>query len=102
MFGADTGVIQAGGAGGNVGGLAVVVLEDVAERAVEDAGLADGEAGGVVAEGRGSAAGFNADEFYRRVVDERMEDAGSIRAAANAGDDIVGELGFDFEALGAG
>ena len=37
MFGANAGVVQAGAAAVDVGGLAVIVLQDIAERAVEDA-----------------------------------------------------------------
>src|SRR4051794_30869900 len=61
VFGADAGVVEAGGDAVDVGGLAVVVLEDVGECAVEDAGLALGEGGGVLAEGGAAAAGFDAD-----------------------------------------
>ena len=52
----------------DVGGLAVVVLEDVGEAAVQDAGLALGEGGGVLAEGAAAAAGFDADELHGAVV----------------------------------
>ena len=49
VFGAYAGVIQAGTGTVDVGGLAVCVLEDVAERSVQYAGLAVGEGGGVIA-----------------------------------------------------
>ena len=63
VFGADAGVVQAGGDGVDVGGLAVFVLQDVGEGAVEDAGAAVVEGGGVLAEGGAAAAGFDADTF---------------------------------------
>ena len=74
----------------DVGGLAVVVLQDVGERAVQNAGLAGGQAGGVLAEvlvPRPPAS--TPIEFHRGIVDERGEDAGRIAAAADAGDDII-------------
>ena len=49
VFGAYAWVVQAGGDGVDVGGLAVFVLEDVRECAVEDAWFALGEGGGVLA-----------------------------------------------------
>jgi hypothetical protein len=49
VLGADAGVVEAGGDAVDFCGLAVVVLEDVGEAAVEDAGLALCEGGGVLA-----------------------------------------------------
>jgi len=49
VLGADAGVVEPGRAGVDRGGLAIGVLQDVAEAAVEDAGVAEGERGGVVA-----------------------------------------------------
>ena len=86
----------------DVGGLAVVVLEDVGERAVEDAGAAGAECRGVLAEGGAAAAGFQADELDGRVGDEGSEDTGGVAAAADAGEDIIGEAAFGFETLAAG
>ena len=86
----------------DVVGLAVVVLEDVAEAAVEHARAPLGEAGGVLAGGRPPAAGLGADQLDRLVLDERVEHPGGVRPAADAGDDRVGQAAEAFEALGRG
>ena len=91
VFGADAGVVEAGGHRVDVAGLAVVVLHHVAVAAVQDAGLAVAERGGVVAGLRAAAAGFDADEGDFFVFDERIEHAGRVAAAADAGDDRVGQ-----------
>ena len=75
----------------DVAGLAVVVLHHVAEAAVEHAGLAVAERGGVVAGLRAAAAGLDADELDLVVLDERIEHAGRVAAAADAGDDRIGQ-----------
>ena len=89
VFGADAGVVEAGGHRVDVARLAVVVLHHVAVAAVEDAGLAVAERGGVVAGFRAAAAGFDADERDLFVLDERIEHAGRVAAAADAGDDRI-------------
>ena len=64
----------------DVGGLAVFVLQDVGEAAVQHAGLAVAERGGVLAERGAAAAGFDADQFHGFVVDERGENPGRVAA----------------------
>ena len=53
--------------------LAVGILEDVAETAVQYAGLAVAERGRVAARHRPPAARFDADQLHARVIDERGE-----------------------------
>ena len=46
-----------------------------------------------------AAAGLDADQLHAGVVDERVEHAGRVAAAADAGDDHVGQLADLVEAL---
>src|SRR5258706_160510 len=50
---------------------------------------------------RAAAAGLGADQAYRGVADEGMEDADRVRAAAHAGEDRVGQTPGRFEDLAA-
>ena len=68
VFGSDGGVIETGGNGVGEGDLAVVILQQVAAGALENAGGSAGEAGGVVAEFVAASAGFDADELDAVVV----------------------------------
>ena len=100
VLGADAGVVEPGGDRVDVLGLAVVVLEDVAEAAVEDAGpaLASGSTACSPAVGP-AAARLGADQLDLGVVDERIEHPRGVRAAADAGDDGVGQAAEPVEAL---
>ena len=102
VLGADAGVVEAGRAGVDAHGLAVVVLEDVGAGAVQDAGRAEGERGGVVAEVDRSSAGLDAVELNAIIGEEGEEDPRGVGPAADAGDDVVGELSELGEELGAG
>ena len=70
VFGADAGIVEASRDAVDVGGLAVFVLQDVGERAVKDAGPAGAQGGGVLAKVGAATAGFDADEFDRRIAGE--------------------------------
>src|SRR5947209_19883256 len=86
------------------GDLPALVLQDVAHRALQDAGTAAAalvEARGVLAELRARASGFDADHAYAFVREERMKEADGVRAAADAGDERVGQASFLFENLRA-
>src|SRR5262249_3371374 len=61
VLGADAGIVEAGGDRVHVLGLAVVVLEHIAEAAVEDARTTLRQAGGVLAGTRAPAPGLGAD-----------------------------------------
>ena len=78
-----------------------VVLEHEAARALQDAGTAAGEARRVLAGADAVAAGLDADQPRRRIADERVEDAHRVAAAADAGDDGVGQRAELLEALRA-
>ncbi len=47
------------------------------------------------------AAGFDADQLHAFVFDERVEDADGVAAAADAGEDGIGQAAFGFENLAA-
>src|SRR5262249_30626134 len=64
VFRADTGVVEARGNGMHVCRLAIVVLQDVAIAAVQNAGGAEIERGGMFAAVGAAAAGFHADQLY--------------------------------------
>src|SRR5262249_9491326 len=89
VFGADAGVVQAGGDRMYRGSLAVLVLQDVAETAVQHAGLAVAQRRGVVAGAAPAPARLDADQLDGAVGHERVEHAGRVAAAAHTGDDGV-------------
>ena len=60
-------------------------------RAVQDAGLAGGEGGRVLAGLDAVSGGLAADEPYAGVGDEGVEEADGVGAAADAGDRGVGQ-----------
>jgi hypothetical protein len=74
-----------------------VVLQDVRVGALQDAGRASSEAGGVLAEGFAAASGFDADQLnFLIFTDEVVENSDRVRAAADAGDDGGGQFAFGF------
>ena len=83
----------------DVRGLAVRVLQHITERAVQHARLAMAERGGVVAGLVAAAAGLDADQLDAVIADERIEHAGRVAAAADAGDDDIGQPADLLEAL---
>ena len=101
MLGSDAGVVESGGDGVGVDHVAHVGLEEHRLRAVEDAEAAAVDGGGVFAGGESPAAGLDADELHVGVVDEACEEAHCVRAAADAGDGLVGQPAVLVEALPA-
>src|ERR1043165_1380077 len=86
------------------GDLPALVLKDVAQRSLQDAGppaAALVETRGVLAQLRARAPGFDADHAYPRVGEERVEESDGVRAAADAGDERVGQAPRRFENLRA-
>ncbi len=102
VFGADGGVVEAGGDAVGELDLAELVLEDEAAGALEDADGAALEAGGVLFGEDPLAAGFDADHADGGVLEEGVEEADGVGAAADAGDEEVWEALFAFEDLAAG
>ena len=101
VLGADARVVEARAARVDIGGLAELVLQHIAHRAVQDARGPVGERGRMVARLRAAATGLDADQAHRRILDERMEDARRVRTAAHARDDRIGQPPELLEALRA-
>ena len=91
VLGADARVVEAGGDRVRVGDLAVGVGEDRGARAVQDAAAAGAEAR--------RAGRLDADEAHVGVVDEGVEGADRVRAAADARDDDLGQPALGGEEL---
>ena len=72
-------------------GLAVVVLQDVAEAAVQHAGLPKESGAAWSPDVVRPPARLDADQPHLVVLDERIEHAGRVAAAAHAGHDHVGQ-----------
>ena len=104
VFRTNTGVIQASAAGMNIGGLAVIVLQDIRQGAVQNTRTACTETGGVLPEGGAAPAGFDADQLHVVNVSKWIEDSRRIGPATHAGQNVIGleshrrALGFDFVA----
>src|SRR5207248_9389546 len=71
--------------------LPVVVLKNKGARPVQYADAPGDDRRGVAAGREPQAAGLDADEPHAGVVDERAEDPDRVGAAADAGDDDIGE-----------
>ena len=99
---ADAGVVQAGRDGVRLDGLAVVVLHEVGAGAVQHAGLAERDGGRVAAGFDAVAAGLEAVDLDRGVIEEAVEDADRVGAAADAGADGVRAAGRSAPGSGRG
>ena len=88
---ADAGVVQACGNRVGAGDLAVGVLQQVGAVAVQHARRAAGHAGGVLAGVDAVTGGLDADDLYAFIVEEWVEQADGVGAAADAGDQRVGQ-----------
>ncbi len=91
---ADTRVVQASRDRMRVSDLPVAILEQVGTVAVQHARYAAIEAGRVLVGIHAVTARFNADDFYAGVIEERMEQAHGVGAAAHAGDQAVRQTTF--------
>ena len=96
---AGAGIVEPGRNAVHVAGLAVVVLQHVAVAAVQHAGPAEAERGGMVAGLVGSSARLDAHQLHRLVGHERIEHAGRVAASAHAGHDHVGQPAELLQAL---
>ena len=99
VFRPDGGVIQSGADA--VGGLnlAELVLQNVAARALQHAERAALKPRRVLLGLDAESARFHADHLHGRVVEERIEQSDGVRAAADAGDEQVGQALFLFQNL---
>jgi hypothetical protein len=102
VFWANCGVVEAGGDGVGELDLAVRVREEPGFGALEDSEFAALEARGMTASHDAVAAGFDAGHFDGFVIYEGMEKSNGVAAAADAGDEQVGEPFLALEDLAAG
>src|SRR5262249_39815894 len=92
-------IIEAGRNGMYCGRLAVRILKDVAERAVQNTWLPVAEGGCVISRFRAAAARLHTDQLYRLIADERIKHAGGVAAAATAGHHNIRQAAHLFQAL---
>ncbi len=101
VLGTDAGIVQAGGHRMGLDDLAVVVTDHVGAVAVQHARAAGGDRGGMAAGSDALAGGFGAVDLHPRIVEEGMEQADGVAAAADAGADRVRQAAVVLEHLRA-
>ena len=84
-------VIQPCGDRVNSQGLAIIVLEDIAEAAMQDTRTPLRQAGGMLARPETPASGLGSDQLDLGVRDERGEDPGGIQTTADTRHDRIGQ-----------
>ena len=89
VLGSDRGVVETGGDRVRQLDVARLVLQHERARALQHARAAAGKACGVASRCDALAAGLDADQSNVAVVEEAVEDADRVAAAADAGDDDV-------------
>gem|GEM_PF-2562505 len=94
VLGTDTGIVEAGGNRVGIDDLAILVLQQEGTVAVQHAGYAAVEAGGMLAGLDAVAGRFDADDLHALVIEEGVEQAHGVGAAADAGDQRVGQAAF--------
>ena len=101
VFRPHGGVIESGADAVRGLDLAEFVLQNVAARALQHAERAALKPRRVLLGLDAESAGLHADEFYGFVVEERIKKSDGVRAAADAGDEQVGQTFFLFQNLRA-
>ena len=96
---ADAGIVQTGGNGVHRGDLAVFILAEIGLHAVENAQSARVDGGGGLKGVYAAACRFTADEPDALVLNEVVETADGVGAAAHAGDDGIRQTAFLFQHL---
>ena len=99
MFGADTGIVEAGGHGMHRRRFACLILEDHSAETVNVAVFAKGDGSGVVSEFGGGAHRLDAIKGDVLFVDEARKEAHGVGAAADAGRDDIGQAAGHFGEL---
>src|SRR3546814_8042535 len=92
MLGANARVIKARGHRVRLGDLAVVVAQHVGAVAVQDADAAGRERCRMAAAGDALARCFRADDAHARIVEEGVENADRVAAAAHRSEEHTSEL----------
>src|SRR5438552_3118689 len=101
MFGADGGVIEAGGDRMGQFDLAFFVGQQKSFGALENAKSPTLKSSSMFSAPNSLAAGFDADHAYISILQKRVEQSDRVAAAANAGDKQIGQLLRAFEDLTA-
>ncbi len=99
VLGADAGIVEASRDRMRLGDLAFLVLQQIGAVAVQHAGAAAGQRRGMLAGLDALAARLDADDAHALVVEEGMEQAHGVRAAADAGHQGVGQAPFHLHDL---
>src|ERR1700722_4460796 len=84
-------VVQTGGDGVRLLDLAILILKQHGETAVQNAGAAEGQGRGVAPGAPPTSPGLDSDDFDTRVRHERVESTDGVRTASHACDDRVRE-----------
>ena len=96
--GADAGVVQTGGNGIGFGHFALRIFNHKGATAVQHIGSADGESSGRFSTLRAVAARFSEDNVHTFVVQIMIDGTCGVRAAADAGNEVVGVVASSFRA----
>ena len=99
---AHAGIVQTGGDGVRLLDLAVLILQQHGETAVQHAGTAERQGRRVVTQTWPATAGLDSNDLHARVGHERMEGADGVRSAADARDDRIRKSPGFFEHLRTG
>mmetsp|Transcript_18797 Transcript_18797/g.50538 ORF Transcript_18797/g.50538 Transcript_18797/m.50538 type:complete len:231 (-) Transcript_18797:1483-2175(-) len=91
VLGTDTRVVEACGDGVGLRDLPHLVLQEVGARAVEDAGRASGESGGMTLGVDAVAPSLHANELDRLILHEGVEHADGVGAAPHARHHVIGQ-----------
>ena len=99
MLRPDAGIVEAGRDRMRLGDLAFLVLQEIGAIAVQHAGPAAGQRRGMLARLDAAARRLDADDAHALVVEEGMEQAHRVRAAADAGHQRVRDAALGFHHL---
>ncbi|ENN84331.1 hypothetical protein RHSP_21270 [Rhizobium freirei PRF 81] len=102
VFRADAGIVEASRDRMTFFDLAVAVLQQIGAVAVQHAGRTGGDGCAMLIALQTLAAGFDADDLDAFVIEEGMEDADGVRAAADGRDDEIRQAAFGLQYLRAG
>jgi hypothetical protein len=100
MFRADAGIVEAGRDRMRLGDLAVLVLQQIGAVAVQHAGFTAREGGACfLCRGPGPPAASTPSIATSAIVEEGVEQPDRVAAAADRGDELVGQAAFGLQHL---
>src|SRR5262249_34034575 len=91
VFGPHTRVVEASGAAVRLGALTVLVLQEVAQRAVKHPRSSSDKGSRVLASSDTTATSLDADQAHGRIIGKGIEHADGVAAAAYARQHEVGK-----------